>query len=114
MYEPRKHRPLTRRQFFGRMVRHFLGVAGLILFSLLVGIIGYKVFEGLPVLDGFLNAAMLLGGEGPVNVMSTPGGKLFSGCYALYSGLVFIVAAGVILAPVVHRVLHKLHWEEGI
>ena len=113
MYEPKKHRPLTRHQFFRRMLRHFLGVTGLVLFSLLLGIAGYATFEGLPVLDGFLNSAMLLGGEGPVDVMKTPAGKLFSGFYALYCGLVFIVATGVILAPVVHRVLHKLHWEEG-
>jgi hypothetical protein len=113
MYESKKHRPLTRHQFLRRMLGHFLAALGLVLFSLLVGIAGYRTFEGLSVLDGFLNSAMLLGGMGQVSVLTTPAGKLFAGCYALYSGLVFIIASGVILAPLVHRVLHKLHWEEG-
>lgn len=111
MYESRKHRPLTRRQFVRRMLGHFLGVIGLVLFSLALGITGYMRFEGLSMLDAFLNSAMLLGGMGQVNDLVHPGGKLFAGCYALYAGLVFIVATGVILAPVVHRVLHRLHWQ---
>ena len=74
---------------------------------------GYRCFEGLPWVDGFLNATMLLGGMGPVESPRTEAGKLFAGCYALYSGLIFLVAAAIILAPVFHRILHKLHWDEG-
>ena len=111
MYESRNHRPLTRRQFYRRLAGHFLGALGLVLISLALGITGYMRFEGLSMLDAFLNSAMLLGGMGQVNDLTRPGGKLFAGCYALYAGLVFIVATGVILAPVVHRVLHRLHWE---
>lgn len=56
------------------------------------------------------NAPMLLGGMGPVNAPVTDGGKLFAGVYALYAGLVFIIVAGLILAPIVHRIMHKFHW----
>jgi hypothetical protein len=80
--------------------------------SLLGGILGYVHFERLSWLDGFLNAAMLLGGMGPVESPQTPGGKVFAGLYALYAGMVFLVVAGIILAPVGHRVLHTFHWYE--
>lgn len=112
MYESRKHRLLTRRQFLRRMLGHFLGALALILFSLVLGITGYVRFEGLSLLDAFLNAAMLMGGMGPVDLPRTSAGKLFAGCYALYAGLVFIGVAGVLLVPVVHRLLHRLHWDE--
>ena len=93
------------------MLLHFLGAAGLVLVSLLIGIAGYMHYEQLPWRDAFLNAAMLLGGMGPVESPQTAGGKLFAGLYALYAGLVFLVATGVVIAPVVHRLLHKFHWE---
>jgi len=72
---------------------------------------GYMHYEQLPWRDAFLNAAMLLGGMGPVESPQTAGGKMFAGLYALYAGLVFLVAIGIVLAPVVHRLLHKFHWE---
>jgi hypothetical protein len=81
-----------------------------ILGSLAVGMVGYAHFEGLPWLDAFLNAAMLLGGMGPVESPATPMGKFFAGVYALYSGLVFLVLAGIVLAPVLHRILRRFHW----
>ena len=74
---------------------------------------GYRHFEGLGWLDAFLNASMLLGGMGPVDSPMTDGGKLFAGLYALYCGLAVIFAAGVILAPVAHRILHRFHVEGG-
>jgi hypothetical protein len=74
---------------------------------------GYEWYEQLSWRDAFLNAAMLLGGMGPVNAPATPGGKLFAGLYALYAGLVFLIVAGLLLAPVVHRILHRFHWEEN-
>ena len=90
-------------------------LAGLLLIavSLAIGMIGYHALERLAWLDAFLNAAMLLGGMGPVAVPITPGGKLFAGLYALYCGLVVIIAAGIILAPVAHRILHRVHLEES-
>lgn len=72
---------------------------------------GYHFLEGLSWLDGFLNAAMLLGGMGPVAPLQTPAGKLFAGFYALYAGLLFITVAGLLAAPVAHRLLHRFHWE---
>ncbi len=84
---------------------------GLVVGSLLLGMAGYAYFEGLAWRDAFLNAAMLLGGMGPVDAPRTDGGKVFAGLYALYAGLVFLVAVAIMLAPVVHRLLHKFHWE---
>ena len=78
----------------------------------MLGMAGYGYFEHLPWRDAFLNAAMLMGGMGPVDAPQTDGGKLFAGLYALYAGLVFLVAAGLVFAPVVHRVMHKFHWEQ--
>ena len=82
--------------------------------SLLAGMLGYRHYEQMSWLDAFVNAAMLLGGMGPVKTegLSDPG-KLFAGIYALYAGLVFVAVMGIMLAPVVHRVLHKFHWDEG-
>ena len=104
-------RPLPRRRFALRMASHFAVAAILVALSLLAGMWGYERYEHLESLDAFLNAAMLLGGMGPVDDPQTDGGKLFAGFYALYAGLVFLVVAGLVLAPVVHRVLHRLHWE---
>jgi hypothetical protein len=111
MYESRKHPPLNREQFLRRMVNHMAAAFGLITASLLLGMMGYLIFEHLSWTDAFLNASMLLGGMGPVNMPATTAGKLFAGIYALYSGLVFIVSAALIFTPVLHRVLHRFHWD---
>ena len=112
MYESLQDTPLDRPQFFRRLAGHFLAAAGLIAGSLALGMAGYVFFEDLSWVDAFLNASMLLGGMGPVDAPWTTGGKLFAGFYALYAGLVFIVSAAVMLTPVLHRVLHKLHFED--
>jgi hypothetical protein len=85
----------------------------LIAISLVAGMTGYHALEHMNWLDSFLDASMLLGGMGPVHTPVTTGGKLFAGFYALYCGLAVIAVAGVMLAPVVHRLLHKLHVETG-
>jgi hypothetical protein len=111
-YETRGERLLDPNRFVRRMLGH-LGIAiTLVAFSLLIGMSGYVYFESLSWTDAFLNAAMLLGGMGPVNAPMTEGGKLFAGWYALYAGLVFLIVAGVLGAPVVHRVLHRFHLDE--
>lgn len=110
-YETSGQRPLPWAHFIDRMVRHGSIAGLLILASLGIGMVGYKGFEGLSWLDAFLNASMILGGMGPVDTVKTSGGKFFAGMYALYSGLVFLVVAGLLLAPVVHRVLHRFHAE---
>jgi hypothetical protein len=111
MYESKKRPMLTRAQFMMRMVNHLLAVLVLLVFSLVFGMTGYVIFEHLSWTDAFLNAAMLLGGMGPVDSPVTEGGKLFAGLYALYAGLGFIVSAALIFTPVLHRVLHKFHWD---
>jgi len=112
LYEPRRKRPLSRGAFALRMARHGLLALAVTLLSLAFGMSGYMYYENLPWRDAFVNAAMLLGGMGPVDAPKTDGGKVFAGLYALYAGLVFLLVGGVLLAPVLHRVLHHLHWEE--
>jgi hypothetical protein len=112
MYERRWERPIPRRAFLLRMARHGGIAAAVLAVSLAVGIIGYHAFERLPVIDGFLNSAMLLGGMGPVDPPKTAAGKLFAGFYALYAGLVFITLASLLGAPIFHRFLHRFHWQE--
>jgi len=112
MYEHR-HAPLApRRVFLRRVAGHFAAGSILVGGSLAGGMAGYIRYEHLPWRDAFVNAAMLLGGMGPVNPLTTPGGKLFAGLYALYAGLIFLVAAGIIFAPVVHRLIHRFHVEQ--
>ena len=81
--------------------------------SLLIGMLGYRLLEGLSWLDAFVNASMLLGGMGPVDPLHTTGGKLFAGLYALYCGFMVIAIAGIIFAPIVHRFLHRFHLEHS-
>jgi hypothetical protein len=102
----------SRKSFAWRMARSIVMASALIGLSLLAGMAGYHFLEGLPWIDAFMNAAMILGGMGPVAQIQTDGGKLFAGMYALYSGLIVIVAAGVLFAPVLHRILHEFHADE--
>jgi hypothetical protein len=111
MYEHRRQPLLSRLAFLRRLARHGAVALALVVGSLLIGVVGYHAFEGLSWLDAFVNAAMLLGGMGPVTELRTPAGKLFAGLYALYSGLVFLVIVGVIFAPVIHRFLHYFQAE---
>ena len=113
MYEPKTHAPIPSRYFMRRVLRHAVAAIALLLLSLALGMAGYEYFEALPWRDAFLNAAMLMGGMGPVDALRTEGGKVFAGLYALYAGLVFLVASGLVFAPIVHRVLHRFHWEQG-
>jgi hypothetical protein len=112
MYEPR-HQPLaTRRHFARRLVLHGGAAMLLLTLSLGIGMLGYHLFEQLPWIDSFLNAAMLLGGMGPVNAPQSAPGKLFAGLYALYAGLVFLIVVGLVFAPIVHRLMHRFHIDE--
>lgn len=114
MYETKKERPLARAKFMQRLLSHFLGALIVLVVSLVLGIWGYMFFENLGWRDAFLSAAMLLGGMGPVNPPQSDGGKLFAGVYALYAGLVFIITAALLFTPILHRVLHKFHWDDKI
>ena len=99
-------------RFAGRLIINVFAATVVIAIVLGAGMYGYHQTEGLSWLDSFLNAAMLLGGMGPVDPLNTEAGKLFAGLYALACGLVFVLVSGVILAPVLHRVLHALHVDD--
>ena len=114
LYESKTQAPIPHFHFAQRLLLHVGLAIALLLVSLGVGILGYSYFEGLAVIDGFLNSAMLLGGMGPVNMPVTAGGKVFAGLYALYAGLVFIFSAALIFTPIVHRVLHRFHWDSKL
>jgi hypothetical protein len=111
MFE-RRHEPLLPRAAFLRRLARFAGLAAVIVLgSLLMGILGYHFFEGLDWIDALLNASMILGGMGPVDQVHTTAGKLFASFYALYSGMIFLIAAGVLFAPIFHRFMHFFHLE---
>ena len=114
MYEAKRQTPLPRAGFAKRLLGH-LGVAvGLLFASLAIGMLGYVYFEHLSWVDAFLNAAMLLGGMGPVNPPQSTAGKVFAGIYALYAGLVFIITAALLFTPLLHRLMHRFHWNENV
>jgi hypothetical protein len=113
MFEHRSKPLLPRRQFYARLARS-AGIGLLVIaFALGIGMVGYRCFERMSWVDAFVNAAMILSGMGPVSSLQTDGGKIFAGCYALFSGLAFITSIGIFAAPVVHRFLHKFHQEEA-
>lgn len=109
MYESR-HQPLLHRaKFLRRLLLHYTVAIALVVLSIGIGMLGYRHFEHLSWLDAFLNTSMLLGGMGPIQFPQTDSGKLFAGFFALYAGLVFIASAALLLAPVVHRLMHRFH-----
>jgi hypothetical protein len=109
MFESRKKPLLPRPAFYARVAWSLALAFALVLMSLGIGMAGYHFFEKLSWLDAFLNAAMILSGMGPVAAIQTTGGKLFAGCYALFSGLALITTVAVVFAPLFHRFLHKFH-----
>lgn len=113
MYEHRSQAPISTSQFVRRLLRHAGYGAALIGVSLTAGMIGFATLAAQPPVDALLNAAMLLGGMGPVGDLThvSVAGKLFAAGFALYAGLVFLIVAGLLVTPVFHRVLHRFHWE---
>lgn len=109
----RKRQPLAHPMTFARRIGANTGAAlALVALSLLAGMAGYWYFEGMNGVDAYLNASMILAGMGPVGTLQTTAGKIFAGTYALFSGVVLIFSTGIILAPVVHRVLHEFHVDD--
>jgi len=109
MFEHHKQ-PLLPQSAFLRRLARYAGIAFAIVFcSLAIGVLGYHTFENFSWIDSLVNAAMILGGMGPVNELHTTAGKLFAAFYALFSGLMFLVIIGVIFAPIIHRFLHHFH-----
>ena len=113
VFEHRRDPLIPRRAFFYRQVQFASLALVMVVFSLGIGMLGYRSLEGLAWIDAFLNAAMIMGGMGPVGELHTSGGKLFAGCYALYCGLVLLVSASIFIAPMFHRFLHRFHIEAG-
>lgn len=98
--------------FVRRAVVHLLLGISIIIVSLTIGILGYHFICNFSWIDSLLDASMILGGMGPVGELKTNWGKFFASMYALFSGIVFLVTVGIVIAPVVHRFLHRLHIEE--
>ena len=112
-FESKRDALLPRPEYARRVARNFAAAAALVGVSLLGGMLGYHLTEGMGWVDAFANAAMILSGMGPLEPLKTTGGKLFAGAYALYSGLVLVMASGVALAPIVHRMFHRFHLEHA-
>ena len=111
MFEAKSRPLLPRVSFYARVARSAAIGLLLVLIALGVGMLGYHHYEGMPLIDAFANAAMILSGMGPLGTLTTAKGKLFAGFYALFSGLVFVVVMGIVFAPVVHRFMQRFHLE---
>jgi len=111
VYEHRSEPLISMPAFIRRLAGHI--VAGVVVLggSVTAGMLGYMGLAGLSPVDAFLNASMILAGMGPVDPLPTDAAKVFAGTYALYSGIVFLIVVGIVAAPVVHRILHRLHLE---
>ena len=112
MLEHRSDPLLPRHAFLFRVVRYLTLAMLVIGVALGIGVVGYHSLGGLPWIDALVNASMILGGMGPVDPITSPAGKVFASFYALFSGLLFIGAASIVLAPFFHRVMHKLHLDD--
>lgn len=91
--------------------RSTLLAGGMVAGALFIGMLGYHLLNHENWVDSFVDAAMILGGMGPVTPLANDAAKIFAGCYALFSGLVFIGSAAVLVAPWLHGLLHRLHAE---
>jgi len=114
MYEQRHEPMLSPRLFYRRLIRSGAMAMMVIAASLLIGMSGYHFIAHLGWIDSFLNASMILAGMGPVDEIRGNAAKIFAGCYALFSGIVFLTTAAILFTPVAHRVLHKFHWATQI
>jgi len=109
VFEHHKQPLATQAEFARRILRYGLFAAEIILFSLGLGIVGYHYFESLSWIDSLLNASMILGGMGPVNILQTNAGKIFASFYALYSGIILLASIGILATPILHRFMHRFH-----
>jgi hypothetical protein len=112
-FEHRGEKVVPRHVFAARMARAIGLWFLLTLGGLAIGMAGYAATEGMGWADSFVNAAMILSGMGPVAELHSTAGKVFAGCYAILSGLIIVIGAGFVLAPIAHRVLHRFHVESA-
>ena len=112
MFEHRTDPLLPRYAFLLRVIGHLLMATAVVGAALAIGVVGYHYLGDLPWIDALVNASMILGGMGPVDLITSTAGKYFTSFYALFSGLLFIGAASILLAPFMHRIMHRLHLDE--
>jgi hypothetical protein len=112
MFEHRSEPILPTHAFAVRVVAHLVLSMLVVGAALGLGVVGYHYLGGLPWIDSLVNASMILGGMGPVDPIASDAGKYFASFYALFSGLLFIGAASIVLAPFMHRIMHKLHIDD--
>ena len=113
MYEQKKQPLLSLQRFYRRVARHLMLGLFITVVSLAIGVLGYHWLAELSWVDSFLNASMILGGMGPVDPLHSASAKIFAAFYALYSGLVLIGTASLLLAPFLHRLMHQFHLEDA-
>jgi hypothetical protein len=111
MFEHKSELLLSRKAFYARFAWSVLATAGIVVFSLFMGSAGYHYLGDLPWIDALLNASMILAGMGPVDPIRSSTAKLFAAFYALYSGIAFLTMVAILMAPILHRFLHKFHLE---
>jgi hypothetical protein len=112
MFEHKRQPLLPLHLFIGRIAKSFALSGSIVFVALGAGIIGYHTIVHLSWLNSLLNATMILTGMGPIAPMETPAAKIFASCYALFSGVIFLSAIGIVLAPVFHRIMHIVHLDE--
>ncbi|MEK7774275.1 MAG: hypothetical protein AAB305_00110 [Candidatus Zixiibacteriota bacterium] len=110
-FEHRRQPLLSRKHFLRRLAWSFLSALLLLAVWMILGMVGYHWLADLPWMDAFLNASMIVGGMGPVDLLTTPSAKLFAGLYAIFSGVMFLGIFGLLVAPVLHRFMHRFHLE---
>jgi len=113
LYEHRSEPLLPRHLFLRRLLNHAGVAAAVLAASLGIGVLGYRFLEGFSWIDAVLNASMILGGMGEINPLLTDAGKLFASAYAIFAGAVFLAVSAILVAPVAHRLLHRLHLEDA-
>lgn len=111
MLKPKQVYLLPMPKFLLHFARNFIFGFIIIGASLFMGMLGYRTFEKMSWVDAFVNASMILSGMGPVSTLATDGGKIFAGCYALFSGLAFIAIIAIVFSPVIRRFFHRIHLE---
>lgn len=112
-FENRRQPVASQAVFYSRVTRNALWSLIVVVLSVVIGSLGYMYFEGMRVIDAFANAAMILSGMGPLNPLVTDGGKIFAALYAIASGFLLLGLAGLMMAPVFHRILHRFHVDES-
>jgi hypothetical protein len=111
MFEHKGQPLLSRQAFYARFAWSVAATVGIVAFSLLMGSAGYHCLGDLPWIDALLNASMILAGMGPVDPIKSSAAKLFASFYALYSGIAFLTMVAILMAPLLHRFLHRFHLE---